>query len=46
MYIVIPYLDHNGAKRFATVAAIPSHVREMRKRLRTAGFKLLKGGAA
>tara|TARA_S200002703_G_scaffold15_1_gene23 strand:- start:265 stop:390 length:126 start_codon:yes stop_codon:yes gene_type:complete len=41
MYIVIPYLDHNGAKRFATVEAIPSRIKEMRERLRSGGFKLL-----
>ena len=41
MYIVIPYIDLNGAKRFATVEDKPEQNDEMRKRLLAAGFQLL-----
>ena len=41
MYIVILYIDHSGAKRFATVENTPEQIDEMRKRLTDAGFKLI-----
>ena len=41
MYTVIRYIDHTGAMRFATVAAIPARIAEMRKRLSDAGFTVL-----